>query len=274
MMPNILQYITWNVDPQIIKGISLGYYNLLFVGGIIVCAGIVHKIFEKEKIPESNYSKLFYYILGGIVIGARLGHCLFYEPAYFLRHPLEMILPFGFEGGKFVITGYRGLASHGGVLGMLTAIYLYSRNTKAGFLTTLDYIAVVAPLGSSFIRLGNLMNSEIAGKVTDVPWAFVFERIDTLPRHPAQLYEAVAYLVIFMTVAALYFRRKVQPGSGFLFGFVLSCIFIFRFFIEFLKERQVDFEAGMFLDMGQLLSIPLIVAGLFFVLRKRRRMNP
>jgi prolipoprotein diacylglyceryl transferase len=272
-MSNILQYITWNVDPQIIKGISLGYYNFLFVGGIILCACIIHKIFEKEKIPDSNYSKLFYYVLGGIVLGARLGHCLFYEPAYYLQHPLEMILPFGFEDGRFVITGYRGLASHGGVLGMLIAISLYSRNTKTDFLKTLDYIAIVAPLGSSFIRFGNLMNSEITGKATDVPWAFIFERIDSVPRHPAQLYEAIAYLIIFAAVMILYSGKRVKPGSGFLFGFTVSSIFIFRFFIEFLKERQVDFEAGMFLDMGQLLSIPLIIVGLFFVLRRKRHLD-
>ncbi|MDR2145494.1 MAG: prolipoprotein diacylglyceryl transferase [Tannerella sp.] len=264
-----LLYISWDVDPQIIKGSSLGYYNFLFVGGFILCAYIVKKIFEKEQISAETFTKLTYYVFGGIVIGARLGHCLFYEPEYYLYHIPEMLLPFTFEDGKFVFTGYRGLASHGGVIGMLIAIFLFSRNTKTGFLQTLDYIAIVAPLGSCFIRLGNLMNSEIIGKPATVPWAFIFERVDSVPRHPAQLYEAIAYLIIFVTVITVYTKKKKDLKTGFLFGLVLFLIFTFRFLIEFLKERQVDFESAMSLDMGQLLSIPFVVVGLFFVLRKR-----
>ena len=262
---NMLLFIEWNVDPTIIKGFSLGYYNLLFVGGIFLSAYIIKKIFNKENIPESNYYTLFWYCFFGIVIGARLGHCLFYEPEYYLHHPLEMILPISFENGKIAFTGFRGLASHGGTIGLMIALFLFNRKTKMNLVKTLDYIAIVAPLGSGFIRLGNLMNSEIIGKETDVPWAFIFERVDFVPRHPAQLYEAIAYLCFFALMIYLYKKKRKTLKPGFLFGLVLTLIFTFRFFIEFLKERQADFESNLFLDMGQLLSIPFVLLGLYFI---------
>ena len=264
----MLLYIKWDVDPAIFKGFSLGYYNLLFVGGIILCAYIIKKMFEKENIPESHYQTLFTYCFFGIVIGARLGHCLFYEPEYYLHHPLEMLLPFSFENGKIAFTGYRGLASHGGTIGLMIALFLFSRKTKMNMLKALDFIAIVAPLGSCCIRLGNLMNSEIIGKETDVPWAFIFTKVDFVPRHPAQLYEAIAYMCFFVLMIYLYKKRRETLKNGFLFGLVLTLIFSFRFFIEFLKERQVDFENNMFLNMGQLLSIPFVLTGLYFMFRK------
>ena len=269
----ILDFINWDVEPQIFKGFNLGYYNLLFVFGIVICAIIIKRIFESENISETVFTKLFYYCMFGIIIGARLGHCLFYEPEYYLIHPMEMIFPFTFENGKFIFTGYRGLASHGGVIGMLCAIFLFSRNTGLNYLKTLDYIAIVAPLGSSFIRIGNLMNSEIIGKATNVSWAFVFHRVDSTPRHPAQLYEAIAYLIMFVIMWVL-FKKKgmISLQRGFYFGLVLFMIFTFRFFIEFLKERQVSFESGMFIDMGQILSIPLILIGLFYTFRKNKHL--
>ncbi|MDR0864880.1 MAG: prolipoprotein diacylglyceryl transferase [Candidatus Symbiothrix sp.] len=267
-MQNKLLYINWNVDPQIFNGFGIGYYNLLFVGGLILCSIIIKRIFESEKISEIIYIKLFYYCLAGIVIGARLGHCLFYQPDYYFQHPFEMIFPFSIENGKFILTGYRGLASHGGVIGMLIAIYFYSKKAKMSFLKTLDYVAIVAPLGSCFIRLGNLMNSEIIGKETDVPWAFIFHRVDSIPRHPAQLYEAIAYLIMFIILWIVYKKKGMSLKTGFYFGLVLLMIFTFRFLIEFVKERQVSFEDEMSLDMGQILSIPFILIGLFFVLRK------
>ncbi|MCL1934592.1 MAG: prolipoprotein diacylglyceryl transferase [Candidatus Azobacteroides sp.] len=271
---NTRLFIEWNADPAIIKGTSLGYYNLLFVGGIFLCAYIIKKIFNKENIPESNYYTLFWYCFWGIIIGARLGHCLFYEPEYYLHHPLEMVLPVSFEGGKFAFTGYRGLASHGGTIGLIIALLLFSGKTKMNLIKTLDYIAIVAPLGACFIRIGNLMNSEIIGKATDVPWAFIFTRVDFVPRHPAQLYEAVAYLCFFFLMLYLYKKRRETLKTGFLFGLVLTLIFSFRFFIEFFKERQVDFEDNMFFDMGQLLSIPFILVGLYFIFMYRRIAKP
>jgi phosphatidylglycerol:prolipoprotein diacylglycerol transferase len=201
----------------------------------------------------------------GIVVGARLGHCLFYQPDYYLKHPLEMILPFSWEDGRIELTGYRGLASHGGTIGLIIAVLLFHRKTGIHFLTVFDYIAIVAPLGGAFIRLGNLMNSEIIGNPTNLPWAFVFTRVDQIPRHPAQLYEAIAYLVFFILLFSIYNRRRGSLKKGYLFGLALILIFTFRFLIEFLKEEQVDFEKGLMLNMGQILSIPFILAGIYLV---------
>jgi prolipoprotein diacylglyceryl transferase len=263
---NNLLYIHWNVDPIIFKLgiITITYYGTLFVGGLFLCSYILKKVYNEDKIPESTFFSLTYHCFLGIAIGARLGHCLFYQPDYYLSHPFEMILPFGFENGTVVFTGYRGLASHGGTIGLITVLILYSGKKRQNIINTFDYLAIVAPLGACFIRLANLMNSEIIGNPTDVPWAFIFERVDFLPRHPAQLYEAIFYFSLFILTYRLHKTRK-KLKTGFLFGIVLFLIFIFRFFVEFLKERQVDFENSMYLDMGQLLSIPFIVVGLYFI---------
>lgn len=266
MTPFLLS-IEWDIDPQFFKSdaISLGYYNFLFVGGLLICAIIIRKIYQKENLSEDDFSRLTLYCFLGIVLGARLGHCLFYEPEYYLHHPLKIILPFSFENGEFRFVGYRGLASHGGTIGLLIALMVYSRKTKISLIKTLDVIAIAAPLGGCFIRLGNLMNSEIIGSPTAVPWAFVFKRVDLIPRHPAQLYEAIAYLFFFVIAYALYLKKRQRLPKGFLFGLVLTLIFSFRFFIEFLKEQQVDFESDMTLNMGQWLSIPFVLMGLYFL---------
>jgi len=265
----ILNYINWNPEPEIVNlfGISIRYYGLLFVTGIFLCISILGWIFKRENIPDANLEKLSFYGIVGILAGARLGHCLFYEPAYYFSNPLEMILPIKFlnEGGiKF--TGYQGLASHGGALGLIVALIIYSKKTKHAILDTIDLIAVVAALGGAFIRLANLMNSEIIGMPTTKPWGFVFQRVDLIPRHPAQLYEALSYFLIFAISFWLYKTKREHLKNGFFFGLCLLLIFTARFFIEFLKERQVDFEANMQLDMGQLLSIPYILVGLGFIL--------
>jgi prolipoprotein diacylglyceryl transferase len=214
----------------------------------------------------------------GILIGARLGHCLFYEPSYYLSHPLEMILPITFppEGGiKF--SGYQGLASHGGVLGLLIALCIYSRKTKHSMIDTLDLIAVVAGLSFVFIRIGNFMNSEIIGMPTTKPWGVIFERVDNLPRHPAQLYEAISYLIIFTLMMLLYKRMRARLKNGLLFGIATVLFFTARFVIEFVKENQVGFEDGMTLNMGQLLSLPYIAVGIGFIiyglLKTRKSLN-
>lgn len=199
------------------------------------------------------------------VVGARLGHCLFYQPDYYLKYPLEILLPFSWESGTFRFTGYRGLASHGGAIGLIIAVLLFYRKTGIHFLRVFDYIAIAAPLGGTFIRLGNLMNSEIIGNPTNLPWAFIFTRVDRIPRHPAQLYEAIAYLTFFLLVFMIYNKRGKTLKRGFLFGLVLILIFTFRFFIEFLKKEQVDFEKGLMLNMGQWLSIPFILVGGYLV---------
>lgn len=265
----IINYINWDIDPEIINifGISLRYYGILFVGGLIFCIYILSWMFKKENISPDKLEKLSVYGMIGIFAGARLGHCLFYDPSYYFTHPLEMILPIQPTGdGGFKFTGYEGLASHGGALGLIIALIIYAKRTKEPIIKTIDLIAVVAPLGGCFIRLANLMNSEIIGIPTNVPWAFIFVRVDNLPRHPAQLYEAISYLAIFGLIFYLYITKRDKLQNGFFFGLSISLIFMARFFIEFIKERQVPFEEQMQLDMGQLLSIPFVIVGLGFVI--------
>lgn len=274
-----LSYIHWNPDPEIIHvfGLSLRYYGLLFVTGLVLSLAVLRKLFRREDISADKLEKLSIYGFVGILAGARLGHCLFYEPTYYLAHPLEMILPLKFpEGGGLEFVGYRGLASHGGALGLIIALLVYARKTGESLIKTIDLIAVVAGLGAGFIRLANLMNSEIIGLPTQKPWGFVFERVDQLPRHPAQLYEALVYFLIFGMSLLLYYRKRAVLQNGFFFGWTLTLIFTARFFIEFVKERQVAFEEGMRLDMGQILSIPYILVGLGFMIygwRKTRQLK-
>lgn len=264
----IMNYIHWNPDPELINilGISVRYYGLLFVSGLILSVYILSWIFKRENIPSEHLDKLFIFGMIGILVGARLGHCLFYEPSYYLSNPLEMILPITFpSGGGVKFIGYQGLASHGGALGLLIAIYFYSRKTKHSMIDTIDLIAVVSGLGSGFIRLANFMNSEIIGMPTTKPWGVIFERVDNLPRHPAQLYEAICYFIIFAIMMILYKKKRDKLKSGFFFGLVLVLIFTARFIIEFFKEDQVGFEDGMTFNMGQLLSVPYIVVGIGFI---------
>ena len=265
----ILNYIHWNSDPEIINifGISIRYYGLLFASGLILCIYILRWIYKRENIPSENLEKLSIYGMIGIIAGARFGHCFFYEPSYFLSHPLEMILPITFlpDGGvKFI--GYQGLASHGGVLGLLIALYFYSRKTKHSMIDTIDLIAVVAALEFGFIRLGNFMNSEIIGIPTTKPWSVIFDRVDNVPRHPAQLYEAISYFIIFTIMMILYKKMRYRLKNGFFFGLATVLCSSARFIIEFVKERQVPFEDKMQFDMGQLLSIPFIILGLSFII--------
>jgi prolipoprotein diacylglyceryl transferase len=270
----ILYYIRWNPDPEIINifGISIRYYGLLFVSGLILCIYILSWIYKRENIPSEHLEKLSIYGIIGILAGARLGHCLFYEPSYYLSHPLEMILPITFppDGGiKFI--GYQGLASHGGVLGLLIALYFYSRKTKHSMIDTIDLIAVVAGLSFGFIRLGNFMNSEIIGIPTTKPWGVIFERVDNVPRHPAQLYEAISYFIIFTIMMILYKKMRDRLKNGFLFGLATVLFFTARFLIEFVKENQVGFEDEMAFNMGQLLSLPFILVGIGFIIYGLRR---
>jgi len=265
----ILNYINWNADPEIINvfGISIRYYGLLFVSGLILCIYILGWIYKRENLPSEHLERLSIYGMIGILLRARLGHCLFYEPSYFLSHPLEMILPITFPpDGGIKFTGYQGLASHGGVLGLLIALYVYSRKTRHSMIDTLDLIAVVAGLSFVFIRLGNFMNSEIIGNPTTLPWGVIFERVDNIPRHPAQLYEAISYFIIFTIMMLLYKKNRARLKNGFLFGLAAVLFFTARLLIEFLKENQVGFEDKMTLNMGQLLSLPFIAVGFGFII--------
>ncbi|MBQ8274821.1 MAG: prolipoprotein diacylglyceryl transferase [Bacteroidaceae bacterium] len=273
-------YILWNPD---IVAFSLGpievrWYSLLWCIGLFAVYQLMHYLFKEQKLGEDKFEPMFVYCFLGILIGARLGHCLFYEPEYFLSHPVEMFLPIRkFADGEWHFTGYEGLASHGGTLGLMLAIVLYSRKVKLNLMHVLDNVAIVTPICACAIRLGNLMNSEIIGRPTDVPWAFIFERVDMQPRHPGQLYEALCYAVFFFIGWAIYRRSldikgvnkdnkplfDISVGSGFYFGLCIFLIFLSRIFIEFTKENQVDFESSMTFNMGQLLSVPFVLLGLY-----------
>ncbi len=272
MLSSLLLSINWNPNPELFKlfgSIPVRYYGLLWVVGIGLAYLVVRRQYQDKKIGDDKFDPLFFYCFFGILIGARLGHCLFYQPEYYLNHFWEMILPVHFlPDGGWKWTGYEGLASHGGTLGLIIALWLYCRKTKMHYIDVVDMIAVATPIAACCIRLANLMNSEIIGKPTDVPWAFVFERVDMLPRHPAQLYEAIAYFIFFLGMIYLYKRAQSKQSHyhrGFFFGLCLTEIFVFRFFIEFLKENQVNFEDGMTLNMGQWLSIPFVLIGIYFM---------
>lgn len=260
-----LSFITWNPD---VEWFSLGflhirYYSVCWIIGLLLAYLIVQRLYKQQNIDSKLFEPLFLYCFFGILIGARLGHCLFYDPAFYLAHPLEMILPFRHTASGWIFTGYEGLASHGGTLGLMIALWLYVRKTKVNIVRVLDNIAIATPITACFIRLGNLMNSEIVGLPTTLPWGFIFVRNgEDFARHPAQLYEALAYLIIFIIGWIIYKKYPQKVGTGFFFGFCLSTIFIFRFFVEFAKEVQVDFEQGMTLNMGQWLSIPFIIIGI------------
>ncbi|UTW60992.1 prolipoprotein diacylglyceryl transferase [bacterium SCSIO 12741] len=265
----IINSIHWNLDPELINlfGISIRYYGLFFASGIILCLYLLGKLFKAEGIPAGNLDKLAIYGILGVILGARLGHCLFYEASYYLSHPIEMLLPIRFTpDGAIQFTGYRGLASHGGVLGVLIALYIYSRKTKHAMIDALDLIAVTAGFTLGFIRLGNFMNSEIIGMPTNLPWGVVFERIDEIPRHPAQLYEAFSYLLIGTLMLMLYTKKRDKLKNGFLFGLTTVLFFTARFLIEFVKENQVGFEQNLTFNMGQLLSLPYIAIGVGFMI--------
>lgn len=272
---NIFTYILWNpgIEAFRIGPLALRWYSLCWLIGLTLAYVIVKRLYKEQGIKEELFDPLIIYCFLGIMFGARLGHCLFYEPAHFLgswQGMVEMLIPirFTYDGG-WIFTGYEGLASHGGTLGLMAALWLYVRRTGLGAWRVLDNIAIATPVTACFIRLGNLMNSEIIGKVTDVPWAFVFERVDMMPRHPGQLYEAMAYAVFFFIGWALYRRHAERVGTGFFFGLCLTLIFTARFFIEYTKDIQVSFEDGMLLNMGQLLSIPFVILGAVCMIRTK-----
>lgn len=263
--------INWNVDSVIFwitDSFPLKYYGLLFATGLILGYYIVKRIYAKENVPVENLDKMLIYIVVGTVLGARLGHCLFYEPDYFLKNPIEILLPIKKIGDSYSFVGFRGLASHGGTIGVLIAIIMYCKKYKVNLLWQLDRIAIGVPVTAAFIRFGNFMNSEIYGKPTDGTWGVVFQKDDLIPRHPTQLYEAFSYLLIFVIVYFLYQSKIYQKGNGLIFGSFLVLLFTARFCIEFFKENQESFENQMPINMGQILSIPFIIAGIVLIIWK------
>ncbi len=259
----LINAIHWNVDPVALHLGSFGlrWYSLMFLVAFALGYYIIDRMFKHEKVNENYLGSMLVYIFLAILVGARLGHCLFYEPGYYLtsEHWLEIFWPF--YKGQFV--GFQGLASHGAAIGILIALWLYWKKYNMNPWWFLDRLVVVVAVGGAFVRLGNLFNSEIYGTVTDLPWGFVFERNhEVLPKHPTQLYESLSYFLIFGVSLCYYLRKKGQFKTGTIFGWWLVALFGARLLIEFVKNDQVDFEAGMFLNMGQLLSLPFIIGGL------------
>jgi len=251
-----MEYFRWNADPILLHlgPLQLYWYGLLFVGSFVIGSKILEWMYRKENREVEQLDSLFMYIIIGAAVGARLVHCFFYDPSYYLANPLKILAVW--EGG---------LASHGGVMGVLLATWLFSRKYKESFFWLLSRLAVPAALSGAMIRMGNFMNSEIVGQPTDVPWAIIFERVDNLPRHPSQLYEAVAYLAIFILLLLVYraikpsFATKILPALWFL------TIFTVRFFLEFVKTKQAAYNVDQLLTTGQWLSLPFIALGLVWL---------
>ena len=253
-----MSHINWSADPILLSffGINIGWYGLLFGGAIFLGSKIMESIYRNEGKDVQSLDSLFLFSVVGIVLGARLVHCLFYEPSYYLSNPLEILKIW--KGG---------LASHGGGLGVLLGTIYYCKKYNMNYLWVVDRLAIPTALFGFFVRMGNFFNSEILGNATDVPWAIVFSRIDSVPRHPAQLYEALAYLVIFIGLYTLYKRSYKSLATGTLFGTFLILTFTARILVEFFKQRQAAYSADFLLSTGQLLSIPFILVGVVLVLR-------
>jgi prolipoprotein diacylglyceryl transferase len=259
--------VEWNVDREILSigFITIRYYSMMFLASFLVGLVLVKNFFKAENRPPQDVDDLLVYIMIGTIIGARLGHVIFYGPAFYFSNPVEILKVW--KGG---------LASHGGAVGVMLALYVFVKNRPHyNFLWLVDRVAVVTALAACFIRLGNLFNSEIYGIPTQVPWAFKFSRyVDDVPRHPTQIYEALAYLAIFLILYKIYQSKKEKTPPGYLLGLFLILVFGFRLFVEQFKVVQESFEEGMILNMGQLLSIPLVLAGFYFVISSKNRPLP
>ncbi len=246
--------IPWNVNPEIFRigDFAVRWYGLLFASGFVFGYYLMRRIFRNEGLTDATLDRLTVYVAVATIVGARLGHCLFYEPEYYLARPLEILKVW-----------HGGLASHGAAIAIPISLWLFARKEKKPFIWALDRVVIVVALAGALIRLGNLMNSEIYGVETTLPWGFVFLRNgENAPKHPTQIYEALAYLTIFGILMRIYWKNLGKQKPGLLFGLFLILVFGFRFFVEYVKEDQVAFEAGMKLNMGQWLSIPFVMIGI------------
>ncbi len=262
----ILNEIIWNVDPTIITlgSFELRWYGLMFAAGFLIGYQIMVRIFKAENKPEKDLDALLITMIIATVLGARIGHYVFYEGQHFMENPGKFL-------AEMLIPPYAGLASHGAGFGIVLALFLYARKrADQSFLWVTDRIAIITALAGFFIRSGNLMNSEIVGKPSDLPWAFIFKQnteYSMVPRHPAQLYEALTCLILFIILISLWRKFKSQLPDGLLAGIFFIWIFTLRFFYEFLKENQEAFEDSMQLNMGQILSIPMVLFGMVLLFR-------
>ncbi|MBU0763283.1 MAG: prolipoprotein diacylglyceryl transferase [Bacteroidetes bacterium] len=250
-------YITWDIDPTIIDigGFQLRWYGVLFAASFFFGYLLLDRMFRREEQDKKLLDKLILYMGIGTLTGARLGHCFLYQPYYYMQHPFEILMLW--KGG---------LASHGSAIGILAALLVFSLIEKINYLWILDRMIVAVALSGVMIRLGNFTNSELLGKPTEVPWAFVFPKVDMVPRHPAQLYEALAYLIVLGLLLWLYYKRNTGSIKGLLFGIFLITIFGFRIFIEIYKEVQVKEEEHLLMNFGQLYSIPFVIAGIVLII--------
>lgn len=252
--------VTWDVNPALfhLGSFEVRYYGVLWAVALGISAYIFHHIMIREGLSEKTFDSVFWFGVISTVLGSRLGHCLFYDPGYYLTHPVEIL---DIRQG--------GMASHGAAVGLLIGLWLFSRKNKLPYIWSLDRISIVVAISGVAVRLGNLMNSEIYGTVTSLPWGFIFVRDgETLPKHPTQIYEALCYLVLFVILLWMYYKKDLaRRRPGVMFGFFLIILFGTRFLIEFIKNPQVDFEQNMVLNMGQLLSIPFVVAGVVILWR-------
>ena len=249
--------MVWNFDPLLISffKFNIYWYGVLFASAIIIGLQIMKRLYINDNVPVELLDPLLIYCIVGIVIGARLGHCIFYDPQYYFTHILKIFAIW--EGG---------LASHGGGIGIAVAVFFYAKKNKVKLLWILDRLAIPTALFGFFVRIANFLNSELIGKPSNVPWAIVFKRIDDIPRHPVQLYESLAYLIIFILLFVLYRATKIKEQSGALLGICLCSIFSARFLLEFFKEKQAIYESGLFLNTGQMLSIPFLLMGVLLLI--------
>jgi len=278
----IFTAINWNPSPILFElgPLAIRYYGLMFVIAFLLGIVIEKKLYKNDNVDEELVDSLFIYTAVATLLGARLGDVFFYSWDYYQNHLVEILLPirenantslFGFiKGWEFI--GFRGLASHGAAIGVITAMYFFRKKVlpQKSMLWILDRVVLTVPIGGAFIRIGNLMNSEIIGKYTGTDYGFIFERLgDTKPRHPSQIYEAITYVVLFVILWLLYWKTDKRKREGYLFGVFMVLLWSARFVLEFFKEAQVE-ERGLWaLNTGQLLSIPMVLIGLYFVFRKK-----
>ena len=266
-------FVKWDISPVIFKlgSIEVRWYGVMFACAFIISYILLKRLFAKDKVPVQYLDKLTLYVFIAVLVGARLGHCLFYDFSYYSHHITEMFLPIKqtAEGWKFI--GYQGLASHGGAIGILIAVWLYQRNTRLPYMWILDRLVIAICFAGLAIRTGNLFNSEIYGVPTTMPWGFIFVRdYNDVPCHPTQLYEGLSYLIIGLVLYFLLIRKNGKINQGFIFSLFLILVFGMRFLIEFIKNDQEAWEKDMLLDMGQILSVPFVLAGfvlLYFSLK-------
>lgn len=256
-----MDYLVWNPDPILISflGLSIHWYGVIFASAILSGYHILKWVYDRENKDVESLDTLFLYSFIGIVVGARLAHCLFYDPEFYLANPMKILAVW--EGG---------LASHGGGLGVIIASYFYAKKYKINLLWLLDRFSLATAAFAFFVRIGNFINSEIVGIQTDVSWAVIFEKLDTIPRHPAQLYEATLYFIIFFILLAVYMYRKTNK-NGYLFGLFLILVFSARFIVEFVKVKQASYASDFLISTGQMLSIPFLLIGIALIIYSSKK---